>query len=67
MPVIPRKVQKTPRLPFGKRGVIIYFMLYPDNIASQKAFENAGFKLSHTHKDQDGESMLYVYDGGVND
>ena len=29
--------------------------------------ENAGFKLSHTHKDQDGESMLYVYDGGVND
>ena len=42
-------------------------VIYPDNIASQKAFENAGFKLSRTHKDQDGESMLYVYDGGVND
>ena len=42
-------------------------VIYPDNIASKKAFENAGFKLSHTHKDQDGESMLYVYDSGVND
>ena len=42
-------------------------VIYPDNIASQKAFENAGFKHSHKHEDQDGESMLYVYDGGVND
>ena len=42
-------------------------VIYPDNIASQKAFENAGFKYSHNHEDQDGESMLYVYNGGVND
>ena len=42
-------------------------VIYPDNIASQKTFENAGFKYSHNHEDQDGESMLYVYDGGVND
>ena len=38
-------------------------VIYPDNIASQKAFENAGFKHSLNHEDQDGESMLYVYGG----
>lgn len=42
-------------------------VIYPSNIASQKAFENAGFKLSHTHEDQDGASMLYIFDAGIND
>ena len=42
-------------------------VIYPSNIASQKAFENAGYKHSRNNEDQDGESMLYVYDGGVND
>lgn len=37
-------------------------VIYPDNIASQKAFQNAGFKYSHTHEDGDGVSMLYVYE-----
>lgn len=34
-------------------------VIYPSNIASQKAFENAGFQYLRTH--QDGGSMLYVY------
>lgn len=39
-------------------------VIYPDNIASQKAFENAGFQYSCTHQDQDGASMLYIYKSG---
>lgn len=37
-------------------------VIYPNNIASQKAFENAGFQYHHSHKDEDGESMTYVYE-----
>lgn len=37
-------------------------VIYPDNIASQKAFENAGFRHHHDHKDENGESMYYVYE-----
>lgn len=36
-------------------------VIYPSNIASQKAFEKAGFKYFQTHKDGNGESMTYVY------
>ena len=37
-------------------------VIYPSNIASQKAFENAGFKYHHNHKDGNGDSMYYVYE-----
>ena len=37
-------------------------VIYPSNIASQKAFENAGFKYHHNHKDGNGDSMNYVYE-----
>lgn len=37
-------------------------VIYPGNIASQKAFENAGFRYHHNHKDGDGDSMYYVYE-----
>ncbi len=40
-------------------------VVYPDNIASQKAFVKAGFQYHHTHKDDDGESMYYVFDSGA--
>jgi len=36
--------------------------IYLSNIASKKAFENAGFKYHHNHKDGNGESMSYVYE-----
>ena len=36
-------------------------VIYPNNTASQKAFEKAGFKYHHSHKDADGNSMIYVY------
>jgi RimJ/RimL family protein N-acetyltransferase len=36
-------------------------VIYPSNIASQKVFENAGFKYHHNHKDGNGDSMNYVY------
>ena len=36
-------------------------VIYPDNIASQKAFEHAGFIYTSTHEDQDGISMKYTY------
>ena len=42
-------------------------VIYPSNIASKKAFENAGFQYFCTHQDQDGDSMLYVYDSDSND
>ena len=38
-------------------------VIYPSNIASQKAFENAGFIHHSSHKDENGDSMLYVCEG----
>lgn len=38
-------------------------VIYPSNIASQKAFENAGFKYHHTH--EDGDAMYYVYESDL--
>lgn len=37
-------------------------VIFPNNIMSQKAFQNAGFHYHHTH--EDGSSMLYVYESG---
>ena len=37
-------------------------VIYQSNIASQKAFENAGFKYLRNHKDRNGDSMNYVYE-----
>ena len=34
-------------------------IIFPSNIASQKAFEKAGFKYHSTH--EDGDAMTYVY------
>ena len=34
-------------------------IIYPSNIASQKAFEKAGFMYHHTH--EDGDAMIYIY------
>lgn len=39
----------------GKSEAIIF----PDNIASQKAFVNAGFRYHHTH--EDGDALYYAY------
>ena len=36
-------------------------VIYPDNTASQKAFENAGFKRFLVCEDQDGVSLRYIY------
>ena len=38
-------------------------VIYSSNAASQKAFENAGFQYHHNHKDGNGDSMYYVYEG----
>ena len=35
-------------------------IIFPSNIASKNAFENAGFKYHHTH--EDGDAMSYVYE-----
>ncbi len=35
-------------------------IIFPSNIASQKAFEKADFKYHHTH--EDGDAMTYVYE-----
>lgn len=35
-------------------------VIFPDNIASQRAFEKAGFYHHHTY--EDGSAMLYVYE-----
>ena len=35
-------------------------IIYPSNIALQKAFEKAGFKYHSTH--EDGDAMTYVYE-----
>lgn len=37
-------------------------VIYSTNIASQRAFENAGFTYHHNHKDGNGDSMYYVYE-----
>ena len=37
-------------------------VIFPSNIASRKAFENAGYRHHHTH--EDGTAMYYVYDSG---
>lgn len=34
-------------------------VIYPSNVASQKAFEKAGFVYHHTH--EDGDVVTYVY------
>ena len=36
-------------------------VIFPSNIASQKAFENAGYQYHHTY--EDGTAMYYVYEG----
>lgn len=36
-------------------------VIFPSNIASQKAFVNVGFQHHHTH--EDGTAMYFVYDG----
>lgn len=38
-------------------------VIYPSNIASQKAFTNAGFKFHHTH--EDGDAMYYIYESDL--
>lgn len=38
-------------------------VIYPSNIASQKAFEKAGFIYHNNHKDENGDSMHYIYEG----
>ena len=35
-------------------------VIFLNNIASQKAFENAGFRYHHTHPD--GDALYYVYE-----
>ena len=37
--------------------------IYPRNIASRMAFENAGFRYSGNRKDENGDSMSYTYKG----
>lgn len=34
-------------------------VIYPSNIASQKAFEKAGFQYHNNHKDENGDTKLY--------
>ena len=41
-------------------------VIYPDNIASQKAFENAGYRHFRTHQDENGISLHYVYERASN-
>ncbi len=37
-------------------------VIFPSNIASKKAFENAGFQYHHMDKDEDGTSISYIYE-----
>ena len=37
-------------------------IIFSSNIASQRAFQNAGFQYHHTH--EDGDAMYYVYERG---
>ena len=38
-------------------------VIYPSNVASQKAFEKAGFTYHNNRKDENGNSMHYIYEG----
>ena len=40
-------------------------VIFPDNTASQKAFEKAGFHYHHIH--EDGDALYYVYEKGSDD
>ena len=44
----------------GKRLISAKAVIYPDNIASQKAFEKAGFRFESAHPD--GDAWYYRYD-----
>lgn len=35
-------------------------VIFPNNIASKKAFENAGYQYHHTH--EDGTALYYIYE-----
>ena len=37
-------------------------VIYPNNVASQRAFENAGFIYHNNHKDENVDSMHYIYE-----
>lgn len=37
-------------------------VIYPNNKASRKAFEKAGFIYRNSHKDENGDSLLYIYE-----
>lgn len=37
-------------------------VIFPDNAASQKAFEKAGFQYHHTDEDEYGTSMTYIFE-----
>lgn len=37
-------------------------VIFPDNTASRKAFQRAGFRLHHIH--EDGTALYYVYERG---
>lgn len=39
-------------------------VIFPSNIASQKAFENVGFRYHHTH--EDGDALYYTYENWPN-
>lgn len=38
-------------------------VIYPRNVASRMAFENAGFRHSGNRNDENGDSMYYTYKG----
>lgn len=40
-------------------------VIFPDNVASQRAFEKAGYRHHHTY--EDGSAMYYVYERGLPD
>ena len=42
-----------------------YAVIFPGNTASQKAFENAGYRYHHTH--EDGTAMYYHYESSSPD
>ncbi len=44
---------------FGKKITIANAVIFPSNVASQKAFETAGFKYESTHPDDD--AIYYTY------
>ncbi len=46
----------------GSAVLKIEAVIFPGNIASKRAFENAGFQYHHTH--EDGDAMYYVYEHG---